>query len=231
MPWRPVMLRGTRVFARCDEAGALKQTGGRVEVRYRASDGKAYRAAVKNLELIADEALLPDEHCSDAVPVITPREGAGAEPATAGLIAYTDGACSGNPGPAGLGVVLLLAAGARRELSEYLGVATNNIAELTAILRALEGLGRASEPVVLHTDSQYAIGVLTKAWKPKANQALIAEIKERMRNFPRLRFVYVRGHAGIPLNERCDELARAAVSARRSSGWVEVSAKGLSNGG
>lgn len=230
MPWRAVLLRGTRVYARCDEAGILTQPGGRVEIRYRANDGKAYRAAARNLELIADEALLPDEHCSDAAPVVTQREGELPPPLSAGdIVAYTDGACSGNPGPAGLGVVLI-EEGKRRELSEFLGVGTNNIAELTAILRALEHLGRASAPVVMHTDSQYAIGVLTKGWKAKANRQLIAELKERMRNFPRLRFVYVRGHAGVPLNERADELARAAVVAQASAGWVEVKTRGQLSG-
>lgn len=225
MPWRAAMLKGTRVFARCDDAGALKQDAGRVEVRYKASDGKAYRAAARNLELLPHEALLPDEYCSDAAPVVSQRAGEKPPPVSASdIVAYTDGACSGNPGPAGLGVVLLQD-GQRRELSEYLGVATNNIAELTAILRALEGLGRAASPVVVHTDSQYAIGVLTKGWKAKANQALIAELKERMRNFPRLRFVYVRGHAGIALNERCDQLARAAVLAKQTAGWVEVKSR------
>ena len=223
MPWRPVMLRGTRVYARCDEGGALSESGGRVEIRYRANDAKAYRAAARNLELLADEALLPDEHCSDGVAADV-EPSASAKPSTANLIAYTDGACSGNPGPAGLGVVLLVN-GARRELSEFLGVGTNNIAELTAILRALEAIGRAAEPVLVHTDSQYAIGVLTKGWKAKANQQLIAELKERIRNFPKLRLVYVRGHAGVPLNERADALARAAVAARASSGWVEIKAR------
>lgn len=221
MPWRAAMLRGTRVYARCNEAGALADSGGRVEIRYKANDGKSYRAASRNLELVSDEPLLPDDHCSDAAPVVADRGGAAVAASLSNYVAYTDGACSGNPGPAGLGVVLI-AQGARRELSEFLGIGTNNIAELTAILRALEGLGRASEPVVVHTDSQYAIGVLTKGWKAKANQELIATLKERMRNFPQLRFVYVRGHAGIPLNERADELARAAVSARASSGWVET---------
>jgi ribonuclease HI len=221
------MLRGARVLARCDDNGVLTESGGRVEIRYRASDGKSYRAAARNLELLPDEPTLPDDHCSDPVPTSEPR---GAVPVSdAKQIAYTDGACSGNPGPAGLGVVVLVD-GMRRELSEFLGVGTNNIAELTAILRALELLGRSAEPYVVHTDSQYAIGVLTKGWKAKANQQLIAEIKERIRNFPKLRFVYVRGHAGVPLNERADALARAAVAARASSGWVEVKARATAHG-
>src|SRR4029079_17706326 len=80
-----------------------------------------------------------------------------APPPPAGqVIAYADGACTGNPGPAGLGVMII--DGPRRiELSEYLGQGTNNIAELTAILRAI---GEVPEdvPMTVYTDSQYAIG-------------------------------------------------------------------------
>jgi len=223
------------VLARCDASGALVDEGGRVEVRYRAGDGKSYRAATRNLVEVPNEALLPDDHCGEAAPA-APKEDAGpakkrvaskASPAAvtlgapADLIAYTDGACSGNPGPAGLGVVLIQK-GARAELSEYLGTGTNNIAELTAILRALEQLEPTDEPVVVHTDSKYAIGVLTQGWKAKANQQLIAATKERIRSFPQLRLVYVPGHAGVPLNERADQLARAAVTARATAGWVEI---------
>jgi ribonuclease HI len=248
MPWRTVVLRGTRVLARCDAQGALREEAGKVEIRYRPKDGKAYQALAKNLELVASEPILADEHCGDARPPeatssestggangakkgplakAKSRTKAGAEsvPEVAAtdehVIAYTDGACSGNPGPAGLGVVLLHGK-ERRELSEYLGVGTNNVAELTAILRALEAHVGSPLPLTVHTDSQYAIGVLSKGWKPKVNQALIESIKACMKQVKPLRFVYVPGHAGVPLNERADQLARAAVAARASSGWQPV---------
>lgn len=225
MPWRTVTLRGTRVLARCDAAGALTEQGGRVEIRYRSGDGKSYRAAARNLELDAEPEVFPDEHCGDEVPVTEKKPSSRPTPAVSAtgdtVVAYTDGACSGNPGPAGLGVVLITA-DTRRELSEYLGIGTNNVAELTGILRVLEALGRSAGELVIHTDSKYAIGVLTQGWKAKANQELIARTKELLRNFPRVRFVYVPGHAGVALNERCDELARSAVAARASSGWTDV---------
>jgi ribonuclease HI len=245
MAWKPVMLRGTRVLARCDDAGTLLATDGRVEIRYKPSDGKSYRALAQNLEAVHGAEVLPDAHCGDAAPVAkkaeageAKSEGVGSRAASGArspakkaaksgtapvvpdgvLVAYTDGACSGNPGPCGLGVVLLTD-GERSELSEYLGTGTNNIAELTAILRALERLEKTERALWVHTDSQYAIGVLTKGWKAKANQELIAALKASMRHFPKLELVYVPGHAGVPLNERADELARAAVSSRRSPGW------------
>src|SRR6185369_11400278 len=89
---------------------------------------------------------------------------------------YADGACSGNPGPAGLGIVVVSPDGTRIEGYEYLGHATNNVAELTAILRAAE-IVPIEAAAVVHTDSQYSIGVLTKGWKAKANQELIANVK------------------------------------------------------
>jgi ribonuclease HI len=142
--------------------------------------------------------------------------GASVQPIPEGaVIVYADGACSGNPGPAGLGVVVI-DGGQRVELSEYLGVGTNNIAELTAIFRALDEVADPERPVVIHTDSQYSIGVLQKGWKAKANAELIASLRKALAVRPRTRLVYVPGHSGVPLNERADELAREAVRARKS---------------
>ena len=131
------------------------------------------------------------------------------------VVAYTDGACSGNPGPAGLGVVMLTTQG-RLERFEYLGEGTNNIAELTAILRAVEELGGQPGPVVIYTDSRYSIGVLTQGWKAKKNKQLIAVARQALAQRDDITLQYVKGHAGIPLNEKADELARRAVETRGS---------------
>ena len=69
---------------------------------------------------------------------------------------------------------------------------------------------------VVHTDSQYSIGVLTKGWKAKANQELIASVKSALAGRRGWHLRYVPGHAGVPLNERADELARQAVQRRAS---------------
>ena len=131
------------------------------------------------------------------------------------IFAYTDGACTGNPGPMGIGVVLL-AGSHRKEISAYLGPrGTNNIAELTAILRGLESVADKSRPVVVYSDSAYSIGLLTQAWKAKANVELVEQLRALCRQFADLRFVKVAGHSGIPLNERTDQLARDAVVRRR----------------
>ena len=133
-------------------------------------------------------------------------------PALAGLAihAYTDGASSGNPGPSGIGVVLLFREH-KREVSKYLGETTNNVAELTAILEALRLVKRRDLPVRLHTDSSYAIGVLDGSMRPKVNVALVDEIRGEMRGFPDLRLIKVEGHSGVEWNERADKLATDAV--------------------
>jgi ribonuclease HI len=135
------------------------------------------------------------------------------------IVIYADGACSGNPGPAGLGVVLQDGA-QRRELSQFLGEGTNNIAELSAILEAAEAIEDPARPVRIHTDSQYAIGVLSKGWKAKANQELVARVKQALARLEDLELIYVPGHSGVLLNERADALAVQAVKSESSSGWV-----------
>jgi ribonuclease HI len=106
----------------------------------------------------------------------------------------------------------------RKELSEYLGIGTNNIAELTAVDRGLDIAEAAApardRPVRVYTDSAYSIGVLSMGWKAKANQELVARIRAHIAQFPDVTFVKVAGHAGVPENERCDELARLAVETR-----------------
>jgi len=231
-------LRGARVLARVDEQGTLVPgSDGRVEVRYRAGESKPYRAGPRNLEAFPGPAeLLPDETCSD------PAAG-GSEPAASAskqkaakktaaaaratsrvhaegtIIIYADGACSGNPGPAGIGVVLQDGS-TRKELSQYLGQGTNNIAELTAILEAANIIDSPERPVRLHTDSKYAIGVLSQGWKAKANQELIARAKQALSRFEDFELIHVPGHAGVLLNERADALAVQAVKNEASTGWV-----------
>ncbi|MBQ8926735.1 MAG: ribonuclease HI [Oscillospiraceae bacterium] len=133
---------------------------------------------------------------------------------------FTDGACSGNPGPGGWGAVLRFGT-AEKELSGGEHATTNNRMELTAVIEALSAL---KEPcrVTLTTDSQYVVNSVTKGWvyswqrrgwvKADKKPALNADLWERL--LPLLErheveFIWVRGHAGHPENERCDRLAAA----------------------
>lgn len=235
MPWRKARFKDSEVLARCDADGRLAAQGGRVEIRYRASDARTYNASLGNLAPIEGGEILADDACADAQPApARSAQSGGARGASMSkqqksvasgvnnplpqnaIVAYTDGACSGNPGPAGVGVVLIDGK-ERRELSEYLGTGTNNIAELTAIELAVRA-APADRPIRVHTDSTYAIGVLTKGWKAKANQELIARLRELLKG-RKVEIVYVPGHAGVLLNERADVLAVQAVQQRASTPW------------
>ena len=213
MPWIKRLLRGKEVFARVDRSGKLlSRPDGRVEVIYKAAPGaKIYRASVSNLEPTGQPG---DDELIDIDLDAPAHSGAVVQGGAAGdaIIIYTDGACHGNPGPMGIGIVLL-DRGERREVSEYLGEGTNNIAELTAILRALElvPVSERGRPVLIHSDSAYALGLLSKGWKAKKNVELVEGMRRLASFFPHLRTIKVAGHAGVSENERCDQLANAAV--------------------
>ncbi len=135
-------------------------------------------------------------------------------------ICFTDGACRGNPGPAGAGVVVRLPDGRRLERHRALGQGTNNIGELTAIAMALEILTEEKFPVdrsvEILTDSKYSYNMLILGWKAKANQELIRRTRQALRA-RKANIHWIAGHVGIPENERADELANRGVteSARR----------------
>lgn len=220
MPWTKHRLRDASVWARVDASGQLvTDSDGRVDVVYQAKDGaKVYRAAARNLapeggapiDLAVGEAAAPAATKSKAAPAgKAPSAGV---PAHA-IHVWTDGACTGNPGPAGIGVVIVDGTDVR-EVSEFLGDGTNNIAELTAIERGLQLVTARDRPVAVYSDSSYAIGLLSQGWKAKANVELVARLRTLCRTFADLRFVKVAGHSGIPLNERTDELATSAVRRR-----------------
>lgn len=139
---------------------------------------------------------------------------------------YTDGACSGNPGAGGWGAVLIYR-GHRKELSGYDPETTNNRMELTAVISAL---GALKEPcdVTLTTDSKYVCDGIEKGWarswrargwkksdnKPALNSDLWQKLLD-LSEIHRVRFVWIKGHAGHPENERCDSLAVAEYMNRR----------------
>jgi ribonuclease HI len=225
MPWIKRKLRGNKVFVRVDDKGEpCKNAKGLVEILYKLqANAKIYNAAVSNLmptgnpddetPFESSDAPEPASQNGEAKTAKTAAEPAG--PPGDAIIIWTDGACSYNPGPMGIGAVIINGEN-RQELSEFLGTGTNNIAELTAIERALQVIPEAerNRAVVVHTDSTYSIGLLEKGWKAKANVDLVARIRKLTSSFPRLSFVKVKGHAGIPENERCDELATTAIANR-----------------
>lgn len=131
---------------------------------------------------------------------------------------YTDGACSGNPGAGGWGAVIVYK-GIEKELSGGQAQTTNNRMELTAVIEALRALKEPCE-VTLTSDSKYVVDGITKDWakgwrakgwrkadgKPALNPDLWGELLDLL-ELHSVEFVWVKGHAGHPYNERCDRMA------------------------
>ncbi len=131
-----------------------------------------------------------------------------------GISIYTDGAARGNPGPGGYGVVMLFE-GLRKEMSDGFRLTTNNRMELLAVIVALEAVKRKDLKIRVYSDSRYVVDAVNKGWlwnwekkrfKKKKNPDLwmrfIAIYKK-----VNVELIWVKGHADIPENERCDELA------------------------
>ena len=133
---------------------------------------------------------------------------------------YTDGACKGNPGSMGIGVIIIPninESNKHIEIGQYIGHGTNNIAELTAIDIALDKLEKLNDlrPVALYSDSQYAINVLTKFNSTK-NVKLIQQIKTKLLIYtPGIKLIHVFGHQNNYYNNLVDQLASNAALTQR----------------
>lgn len=138
------------------------------------------------------------------------------------VVIYTDGACLGNPGPGGYGVVLMHGS-RQREISAGYRLTTNNRMEMLAAIVGLEAL-KGPRVVMLYSDSRYLVDAMTKGWarrwqangwqRTRAERAANPDLWERLltcASTHQVTFSWVRGHAGNQWNERCDQLATAAA--------------------
>lgn len=135
---------------------------------------------------------------------------------------YTDGACSGNPGPGGYGVVLLYG-DKRKELSCGFRLTTNNRMEVLAAIKGLEALKEPCK-VNLYSDSKYLVDAIEKGWvakwkknnwmRNKSDRAVNVDLWERLLvqlDKHEVTFIWVKGHASNPENNRCDKLATSII--------------------
>lgn len=139
------------------------------------------------------------------------------------IIIYTDGACSGNPGPGGWGAILMYKAN-KKEISGGNKNTTNNIMEMTAVIEALKLLKYPCK-VKVYSDSAYVVNAFNNGWiynwkknnwktadkKPVKNKELWEELYD-FTNTHKIEFIKVKGHSDNEFNNRCDELARCAIT-------------------
>ena len=134
------------------------------------------------------------------------------------IFLFTDGAAKGNPGPGGYGTVLKFGKH-EKELSQGFKETTNNRMELLAVIAGLEALTTNNHPVAIYSDSKYVVDAINKGWlskwvktgfKKKKNVDLWQRFLPLQKKF-KLSFHWIKGHAGHPENERCDELAVMAA--------------------
>ena len=138
------------------------------------------------------------------------------------VIIYTDGACSGNPGPGGWGAILMYK-GAKKEISGGMKNTTNNIMEITAVIEALKCL-KVESDVQVYSDSAYTVNAFNQGWiynwmkngwktankEPVKNKELWQELYALTKKH-KVEFIKVKGHADNEFNNRCDEMARNAI--------------------
>jgi len=202
--WIRMRFKQNKVWLAADQDGTPLMDKGKVRIKYRLDQDYEYWVRPERVQPL--DAPLPDEEEPAAGAVAQPADLPAGSTIKGTIEIYTDGASSGNPGPSGIGAVLRYGAH-EREISRYIGEATNNIAELEAIRVALEAVKNRDLPVRLYTDSSYAHGVLSQGWKAKKNRRLVESIRELMTRFRDIRLMKVPGHAGLEGNERADRLA------------------------
>lgn len=147
---------------------------------------------------------------------------------------FTDGAAQGNPGPGGFGAILKFN-GHEKELSQGFRLTTNNRMELLAVIAGLEAIKKDGIPVSIYSDSKYVVDSVEKGWlwnwekknfKDKANPDLWMRYIPLHKKF-KPKFNWIKGHAGHPENERCDQLAVAAAEDSKLlvDSWYEKNQK------
>jgi ribonuclease HI len=203
-------------------SGAQEQVEGVAGARYRGFRTLAEAEAWLRREAGAEARVEEPAGRAPAVADAPVKEAVEAPGADERVRVYTDGGCIGNPGPGGYGVVLLWG-GNRRELSGGVRFTTNNRMELLACIVGLQTL-KVAGSVRVYSDSQYVVRAMSEGWaarwranrwrRSNREKAENADLWARLLELcdkHEVEFVWVRGHAGLPMNERCDKLAMAAA--------------------
>jgi ribonuclease HI len=212
--WQRMRFKNNKVWVALDDTGEPLIKNGKLLIKYQLDQPHEYWVHSRNVQPIDRST----DHAGPPPPKQRSRTATVPEMASVdcaeSLCVFTDGASLGNPGPAGIGILMRFG-DHEKEISRFIGVATNNVAELEAIRTGLLNVKKKRLPVRIFTDSGYAYGLLALGWKPKTNLELVAAIRKLMATFKDVRLIKVKGHAGHPENERADHLATTAAKAAR----------------
>ncbi len=213
--WKRMSFKGNKVWLQVDKEDNAIVKNGKVLIKYQKKQDYEYWVHEDTVKIIDPSTLKKKGTNRKTLKKKTHKSPESDQKKylvpDGGISVYTDGATSGNPGPSGIGVVLRFKDHIK-EISENIGIATNNIAELKAIQAGLLEIKNKDLPVRLFTDSGYSYGLLVLGWKAKKNVELVQTIKTLMKQFKDLKLIKVKGHAGIPDNELADTLATSAVN-------------------
>ena len=241
MPWKEALFKGKKVWVEVDSKGNPVVQKGLSPIRYSSDEGaKVYFGKSTSVGKITGEALqLPPVGKSAPKGKVSLGLGSAKNRTLAQkkkakqtarqlvdsfseqtIVCFTDGSCRGNPGLSGTGVLVRMTDGREVEHFRFLGEGTNNTAEISAVIDALEIIdkekGPDEIPVEILTDSKYVVGLIQLGWKAKANRDLVQHLKRQIKIRGNVRLHWVAGHAGIEENERADQLANKAIDGRSS---------------
>ena len=209
MPWERRRYRKNKAWLRVDSHGKpLLDERGLAPLRFKPTDERTYSVRPDDVAEIEAEHPEPDAQAEGG----GTRDAATEDPSTIQL--HVHGVATGNPGPGGLGVVLCWQ-GRRREIQRYVVEATEQEAQLLALLAALGAVRKPSLPVAIHAEASYLSEVLDPEYHPRADLALVEALRRERRRFDVLRFVPVQPESGGPDSLRA---VRLAIDAMRSSG-------------
>jgi ribonuclease HI len=200
--WQRMRFKKNKVWLAVDVAGNFVEKNGKVLIKYQLDQPHEYWVHKRSVKPLDTKPLKTQKKKKE-----TRADASGGKEQ---ICIFSDGASSGNPGPSGIGIVLRFGKH-EKEISEYIGIATNNMAELKAIETGLLAVKNTDLPVRIFTDSNYAYGVLALGWKARANKQMIDSIKKTMTKFKNLKILKIKGHAGDKGNERADFLATTAI--------------------
>lgn len=216
--WTRMWFKTNKVWMAVDSQGEPRIKDGKVLIKYQLKQDYEYWVKRNNVSPIDSPPPRTKNRPKSKSRRKKSAPGKASDESTAGdesayadkICVFTDGASFGNPGPSGIGVLLCYGEH-EKEISRFIGNATNNIAELKAIQAGLAALKSTDIPVRLFTDSKYAYGLLVLNWKATKNQEIVESIKKTITKFRDLKIIKVKGHSGHAGNEQADFLASSAI--------------------